>query len=105
MDKRANEVLGKYEEDSSILSPTWQTSGITMGSQVLSGTAGLSILFGEPSTAAERLEGYFEFIEVEQEVPIAFPEENNLFWESIEKAKKEMRRGVPYLTHDDVFGD
>lgn len=105
MRTKVSEVYVAQGEDSSILSPAWQTSGITMGSQVLSGTAGISFLPGELSTAIERVEGVFELVEVEHVEPGAFLNVDPLLRQSIEVARNEMRRGSNYLSHDEVFRD
>jgi|GEM_PF-5097400 len=97
-----SEVLLEHGENSSILSPAWQTSGITNGSQVLSGTAGISFLPGAPSTAIEYYGEFTEFLDIEK---IELLNKESPLIKSIEIARKELRKGGPYLAHDDVFKD
>lgn len=105
MTTKMSEVTIDRKDGSIIESPEWQTSGITSGSQVLPGTAGLSFWTGESSTAVEGINEYVSIIEVGGEDISKLLLADEQFRESIERAKEEMRRGEPFLSHKDVFGE
>lgn len=84
-------------------SPTWKTSGITSGMQVMSATAGNAAWIIEGTSAIESIGTFFAVEESKIDLSEAITEDDNLM-HSIRKAKNEMRRGDAYFSHEDVFG-
>lgn len=94
------------EERSTIESPTWQTSGIASGMQALSRTTGLPFWTERPGTAVGSSDRYFFLSpDVKEEGVSELLLKDERFRDSIERAKKQMRKGGPYLHHNDVFGE
>lgn len=105
MDNNLSEVTIKYEDDSTLESPKWETSGLALGLQWVMGTAGVPVWGKEASTAAEILYERFVPIEFENvDVSLKLIEDEK-FKKSIERGRDQIRKGGPYLNHEDVFGD
>lgn len=106
MTKTTGEVNIVPEERSTIESPAWQTSGIASGMQALSRTDGLPFGARRPGTAVGSSDRYlFLSPDVKEEGVSGLLLKNKRFRDSIERAKNQMRKGGPYLCHNDVFGE
>jgi hypothetical protein len=92
-------------ENSSIKSPAWETSGIASGSQALNRTSGLPIWTDKAGTAVGRLIEYYISPDVKDEDTSKLLLKDKRFRKSIERAREQMRRGSLYLRHNDIFGE
>ena len=101
----SNEYTIERREGSAIRSPEWQTSGITSGSQVMGGT-GVFASWSEASTTPVSSDVMVEIINDPEASGIseAILEDDEIRL-SIERAREEMKRGAPYLSHHEIFGD
>lgn len=105
MSIESTEYTIERREGSAIMSPEWQTSGITSGSQVMSGT-GVFAFWPEKSTTPVSSIAMHKIIYDPETYDISKAiledDEINL---SIKRAREEMKNGAPFLNHSDIFGD
>ena len=94
-----------HNETSSIKSPSWETSGITSGTQALSRTDGLPFWTEKTGTGVGRLIEYYISPDVKEEDNSKLLLRDKRFRKSIERAREQMRGGSPYLHHNEVFGE
>lgn len=94
---KSQQVYGEYEEGTIINTPKWETSGITSGTQVLSGTGNPLFISGGFSTAIEYGNKDILIIENEEvDISKALLEDKE-FQNSIERARREMKDGGIYF--------
>ena len=106
MKKTTEAVNITPEERTTIESPSWQTSGITSGMQALGRTSVLPFCTERSGTAVDSSDRYFFLSpDVKEEGVSEVLLKDKRFRDSIERAKKQMRKGGPYLHHNDVFGE
>ena len=105
MSNESTEYTTEQREGSATLSPEWQTSGITSGSQVMSGT-GVFAFWPEKSTTSVSSIAMHKIIYDPETYDIskAILEDDEIKL-SIERAREEMKSGAPFLSHRDIFGD
>jgi hypothetical protein len=93
------------DNTSSIESSAWETSGITSGAQVLNRTSGLPFWTEMVGTGHERVIEYDIIPDVTEDDNSNLLIRDKRFRKSIERAREQMRKGGPYLLHNDVFGE
>ena len=92
-------------EGSAIMSPEWQTSGITSGSQIMSGTGAFSFWPEKSTTSVPSIAMHKIIYDAEPyDISKAILEDDEIKL-SIERAREEMKSGAPFLSHSDIFGD
>jgi len=105
MTKKLSDVTIDHNEASSIESPTWQTSGIASGMQALRRTAGLPVWTESIGTGIESPIEYYITPLINEEGISELLLKDERLEKSIAEARKQMRKGGPYLMHNDIFGE